>query len=384
MEREQADGTVITIMLRGDEFFFWIIDENGYLIAYNEESRNYYYAVIEGGRIVPGTQIVGRRGFVYTNRIRFDTFIPGIGFRIFPERITLTIGETTHFNVIFRPYGHSWQPPGPFEWSSSDDAVASVDGEASNLHTGGVVTANALGESVITLKTEDGQVAATCVVTVVNKHITPPRPPGGGGGGGGSRGGGGGTAPAAPPVIVAQPVTSAMATTAVNAALQAGGTAARLVNPSTIALDVLQSMNRTAGTTPLRINADTMVAGTQAVDVRLSVNPADATKEINLNASTSSPEARAVLSAFERSFGNRLSVVRFAQADDFGMQVSAAARLNPALNKDTLVFYSFNPATNRYRQITDMEYRVDANGYLHFSTGDGGSVIITDSLLAKR
>jgi len=44
-------------------------------------------------------------------------------------------------------------------WSSSDDGIASVN-------ENGVVTANAEGECVITVTTEDGNFTATCSVTI--------------------------------------------------------------------------------------------------------------------------------------------------------------------------------------------------------------------------
>jgi len=57
---EQADGTIIIIRVFGDERFSWYEDKDNYVIAYDEESRNWCYAFIDGNRIVPGPQIVGK------------------------------------------------------------------------------------------------------------------------------------------------------------------------------------------------------------------------------------------------------------------------------------------------------------------------------------
>jgi M6 family metalloprotease-like protein len=56
---EQADGSVITVYICGDEFFNWNEDQDGYIIAYNEQNSNWHYAVLYGDNIVPGGEIVG-------------------------------------------------------------------------------------------------------------------------------------------------------------------------------------------------------------------------------------------------------------------------------------------------------------------------------------
>ena len=55
MQVTQADGTEITIQRFGDEFFIWVQDTNGYIIAYDEESENWCYAYISDGQILPNT-----------------------------------------------------------------------------------------------------------------------------------------------------------------------------------------------------------------------------------------------------------------------------------------------------------------------------------------
>ena len=60
---QQADGTQINIQGHGDEFFHWVEDENGHVIAYDEENGNWCYAFISAdGEITAGTEAVGGNG----------------------------------------------------------------------------------------------------------------------------------------------------------------------------------------------------------------------------------------------------------------------------------------------------------------------------------
>ena len=68
-EAEQADGTIIIIVARGDENFGWTEDAEGYVIAYDIYSRNWCYALISGNTIIPGPQIVGMADYDYSDRI---------------------------------------------------------------------------------------------------------------------------------------------------------------------------------------------------------------------------------------------------------------------------------------------------------------------------
>ena len=56
----QPDGSVITIVLKGDEFMHWNEDESGYLITRSADSKWWVYAKEELGKIVPTEHIVGQ------------------------------------------------------------------------------------------------------------------------------------------------------------------------------------------------------------------------------------------------------------------------------------------------------------------------------------
>ena len=57
---QQADDSEITLNFRGDEFFAWWEDENGNIVAFDEQSGNWRYAYVVDGIITPVGQAVGR------------------------------------------------------------------------------------------------------------------------------------------------------------------------------------------------------------------------------------------------------------------------------------------------------------------------------------
>jgi len=55
----QADGNVVTIAGRGDEFFNWVEDNDGYVVAYDENTKNWCYAYISDEKILPSSIVIG-------------------------------------------------------------------------------------------------------------------------------------------------------------------------------------------------------------------------------------------------------------------------------------------------------------------------------------
>jgi len=155
-------------------------------------------------------------------------------------------------------------------------------------------------------------------------------------------------------------------------------------NAGEISLATMRAMSGAAGSLDLRVNADSLNAAAKGIDTRISFDPGNATKTISLAASTYSDRAKATAAFFGRHFSNELSVVNFAQQGDFGMRVSVAARINPNLDTDSLVFYSYDRGTNKYQQIKDISYRADSKGFVHFSTSLAGDIVITDKPLARK
>ncbi|MCL2069064.1 MAG: hypothetical protein FWH00_04110, partial [Oscillospiraceae bacterium] len=201
-----------------------------------------------------------------------------------------------------------------------------------------------------------------------------------------------GTAQASPPANAPVNVTQAAAMTAANnaiaAARAAGSTAAtvNLRNPGEIGLAALQAMSnaaRGAGMT-LRLQADSMTANNTAVDVRITLNPALATQNLNLAASTQNTSATRTANIFKQFFSNNLMTVSLGQQGIFGQTVTIVAKLAPGLNTANLMFYVYDSAANTFRRIQTPNYRIDANGYVHFDIALGGEIVISDAALARR
>lgn len=77
-EVTQPDGAKITVTTYGDEFFSWSEDENGDIIAYDEESGSYRYAAIEDGRLKPTSQLVGKTAMLRhsARKLQRDDILP--------------------------------------------------------------------------------------------------------------------------------------------------------------------------------------------------------------------------------------------------------------------------------------------------------------------
>lgn len=212
----------------------------------------------------------------------------------------------------------------------------------------------------------------------------------GGSSGGGSSGGGtssGSYTPPGTPVDVTPAAASNAAQSALEKAASAGsGSAtANIRNPGKISLTTLTAMANSASEAglPLKLQADSMAANGTTVDVRITLDPSLASKDLNLSASTSNSQAKATTNFFEKHFSNDLMTVSLGQQGSFGQPVSIAAKLDPKLNTENLVFYSYNKETNTYSRIPAPKYWVDKNGYVHFTTQLGGSIIISDGKLTK-
>lgn len=73
----QADGSIITIYNKGDEFFNWTEDIDGNVIARDSETGNWHYAYISNdNRILPGAQIVGARQSSQASKITSEDLEP--------------------------------------------------------------------------------------------------------------------------------------------------------------------------------------------------------------------------------------------------------------------------------------------------------------------
>ena len=96
-------------------------------------------------------------------------------------------------------------------------------------------------------------------------------------------------------------------------------------------------------------------------------------------------QAPQVAALFERFFTNNVVAVSFEHQGAFGTYIRVAVRVDLTnLNTESLIFYAYDRASNRYTLLEAPNYRIDALGFLHFSTPVGGDIIITDRPLALR
>lgn len=224
------------------------------------------------------------------------------------------------------------------------------------------------------------------------------------GGSGGSSGGGGtpssdripmkwdtpatGTAPAGS-VNSAEAIKQT--TEAVVAALKNGGKAPASVfvqNVGAVSAQTLRDMAaaaKKAGGT-VRLVADTVTDGKTVARLYLdTAQAAKLTADIQLGVSVSGAGPAATMARFQKYYTNKVCVISMAQQGSFGMPVNVAVKADlTGLDVKNIRFYSYDKATNRVTLIPAPNYRIDQNGFLHFTTSLGGDIIITDKALTGK
>jgi len=209
----------------------------------------------------------------------------------------------------------------------------------------------------------------------------------------GSGGGSGSSGSTADSVKTAtpQPLTMSEAKTAFTKALAEAKKAnpqsvtVRFVNKSYISLEILQSlakMAKDAGVT-ITVYADTV--DNLVVKNRLFISPEKATNGIYFLASYETAYTTNIQNQFQRHFKNSVEILRMEQPGDFGMTIQIATKLNISkLNRNDLIFYSYNKSTNTYKRIVTADYWIDKNGYLRFKTQLAGDIIISEGPLMQK
>lgn len=136
--------------------------------------------------------------------------------------------------------------------------------------------------------------------------------------------------------------------------------------------------------TDLRFQHDTVANG--AVQVRVTINnPTALTKDVKVSGYLTGKNATNLNNLIKKHFTNKTSVVHFDQAGSWGQEVRVALKLDlTGMNKDNLVFYSYDKANNTYSQIAKPNYSIDKSGYTHFSSSNAGDIIVSDGKLAKK
>ena len=154
------------------------------------------------------------------------------------------------------------------------------------------------------------------------------------------------------------------------------------------------SASRGTGKYGIRANAGPELKGLQhrhdtafggVVQVRITFpNPEMIDKDTMISAYLRGVDADAIRARFARFYDNTFDVIHCDQRADWKQVVRIAAKINlTGMDTANLYFYSYNPDTNTFRRIADPKYRIDANGYVHFSTPYAGDIIVSSGPLFR-
>lgn len=117
-----------------------------------------------------------------------------------------------------------------------------------------------------------------------------------------------------------------------------------------------------AGNTQGQLTLDPKQAGKEDMDIRVGVYT-DAAK-------TADAQARATA-----HFGSGTAVVQLSQDGSYGMTARVAAKADlSGMDPQKLELYRYAGGT--YTPLENPAYRIDENGYLHFSTDHGGVIVV--------
>ena len=84
------------------------------------------------------------------------------------------------------------------------------------------------------------------------------------------------------------------------------------------------------------------------------------------------------------SFENNVKILSIDHNGSFGHDVRVCVNIDlEGKDLTKLKFYWFDEKNNKYNEIKNPNYKIDENGFLHFSTQHGGDIIITDGILKQ-
>jgi hypothetical protein len=123
-----------------------------------------------------------------------------------------------------------------------------------------------------------------------------------------------------------------------------------------------------------------------AVQVRVTINnPSLFKSDTMLSGYVKGAQVDRTRNLFERFFSNKVQTISFDQQGTWDAPVRVAARVDlTGMDTANLVFYAYDRATNTYKRIENPAYRIDANGYLWFTTPYAGDIIISDGPLNSK
>jgi len=115
------------------------------------------------------------------------------------------------------------------------------------------------------------------------------------------------------------------------------------------------------------------IQGQMTIDPKLA---GDKDMDIQLGVYAGSAKTAAAKEKARELLGSRADVVVLEHQGALGMTVKVAAKVELAETGEALALYRLNSGTGGYELLPDQACQIDSNGYLHFSTDQGGTVVI--------
>lgn len=170
--------------------------------------------------------------------------------------------------------------------------------------------------------------------------------------------------------------------TVIDKAVAANGQYAVLKNYASVSAESLQAAAKQS-TSPICF--DTMSGS--SIAGRLVFTPSAAgnfSGDLRTGVFTNTGNTQAVSNVFSKTFSNQTQVILVEQ-DTFAVPVEVVVKA-PKLDDANLYFYLYNPETSQYSQMTTnapANAAKDTNGFLHFTTKQGGYIVVSDGKLTK-
>lgn len=176
-------------------------------------------------------------------------------------------------------------------------------------------------------------------------------------------------------------------TSQVASAISSNKSAVVLTNVATIEGDAFAEVATASKSNKnFTIYCDTTYSNSSAVLGRIYLNTANmAGQKSNLDVQvlTGTADTKKIQSYFNGWYSNPLTVVKVGNAGTLAATCEIAVKADlTGLDTDNLVFTSYDLAQNTIRVISNPNYSIDANGYLHFNTSVGGYIVVSDGTLA--
>jgi uncharacterized repeat protein (TIGR02543 family) len=109
------------------------------------------------------------------------------------------------------------------------------------------------------------------------------------------------------------------------------------------------------------------------------------TTDVRVSGRTTGRAVEQLRKLFTQYFENPVAVVSLQPKTPLREAVEFAVRVDlSGFDPKNLWFYSYDATSNTYKRLTDTEYFLDRNGFLHFTTKASGDVIVSSGKLAKK